>query len=89
MSEKEAKQLVLMSVLVTGLMAIAKEVFKGNSRDLPKMRILIGVLLAGFFLSILADFVPEIAGPFAIAMMIATLFSKDSERVFRRITTIT
>lgn len=79
MSEKEAKQIIITSILVTGLLAIAKNVFeqKGKELALPNMRILVGVLLAGFLLSVLAQFAPELAGPLALLLMVTAIFSSN------------
>lgn len=76
MSEKEAKQLILASILVTGLVAVGRRTIE--NKELPAMRILVGVLMSGFLLSVLAQFAPELAGPLALLLMITAIFSSGN-----------
>jgi hypothetical protein len=73
-NEKDAKQMILIALLVSGLMAASKDVFKGN---MPKGRIFFGILVAGLLLSILAEFAPEVAGPLAALLLVTALFGQD------------
>lgn len=76
MNEKEAKQLVLTSILVTGMVAVGRKAIE--KREIPSMRILVGVLISGFLLSVLAQFAPELAGPLALLLMITAIFSSGN-----------
>lgn len=75
MTEKDAKQMILMSILMSGLVAAGKEVTKGK---MPPGRIFYGILLAGFMLSMLAEFAPELAGPLAALLLVTSIFGSGN-----------
>jgi hypothetical protein len=75
MSEKDAKQLILASLLVSGLVASGKEIMRNK---MPSGRIFIGILVAGFMLSVLAEFAPELAGPLAVLLLITATFASGN-----------
>ena len=76
MTETEAKKLILSAMLVSGLVAVGRKVYE--KKKIPNMRILVGILLAGFLLSVLAQFAPELAGPMALLLMTTAIFGSGN-----------
>jgi hypothetical protein len=65
-SEKEAKRLALIAVLVAGGMATVRALGAG---DRPSVRIPIGMMVAGLGLTAAAELQPKIAGPLAALLL--------------------
>lgn len=75
MTETDAKQMILISLLISGAIAAGKRVTQGK---LPSGRIFFGILLAGVLLSVLAEFTPELAGPLAALLLITAVFGSGN-----------
>lgn len=69
----QARKMVLIGVLLLALTSIYRERRDPDGHD--TFRVLWGVGVVGMFLSLLADFVPQIAGPFAILIVLGSLTS--------------
>lgn len=67
----QARKLVLVGVVVLALTAVYRSRQDGN--DTTTFRALWGVGVVGWFLSLLADVVPTIAGPFAVLVALGSL----------------
>jgi len=69
MNSATAQQFVIFGIgLAAGISALA-EIAHGN---IPRLRILFGAVIAGVVLSIIAQFFPEIAGGFAVLILVGT-----------------
>ncbi len=68
----QARKMVLVGVVLLAIIAVYKD---KHGDEGSTFRTLWGVGVVGMFLSLLADFVPTIAGPFAILVVLGSLTS--------------
>lgn len=71
MNTAKADDVVLTSLALTGILAIADKVTVGDSPDV--VRVAIGVFLSGVFLTFAAQWQPELAAMLAVLALIAAV----------------
>ncbi len=79
MTQGQAKKVVVLALLVGGVIAVARKARAGKWDDVP--RVLVGQVIAAFFLSLLAEFKPQIAGPFALTVLAAVTLTEDIDEI--------
>jgi hypothetical protein len=67
----QARKLVLVSVLLLAVISVYRDRRRTDSAG--TFRVFWGVGVVGMFLSLLADFLPTIAGPFAVLVVLGSL----------------
>lgn len=77
----QARKMVLASLFVLALVTIYKD--RQSSNPQGTYRTFWGVGVVGIFLSLLADFLPQIAGPFAGLIALGSL-TNGGEQVLQR-----
>lgn len=77
-SKSQARKMVLVSIFLLGVIAVYREK-QGQAGSLYKRLWGIGVI--GVVLSLAADFVPTIAGPFAVLMVLGSLTSGGDKAI--------
>lgn len=70
----QARKMVLVGVLLLAIISVYRA-HKGSDSDKSQFQRLWAVAVVGMILSLLADFAPKIAGPFAILMVLGSLTS--------------
>jgi hypothetical protein len=78
MTQDAARQLVILALVTTLLVSIV------NTGGLPKPRLFIAGAFLFLVLGFLADFAPELAGPFAILLVVGVLLN-SGEGAFGRL----
>jgi hypothetical protein len=80
----QARKMVLVSLLVLALISVYRDrKHTGATGPSGDFRVLWGVGVVGMFLSLLADFLPQIAGPFAGLVALGSL-TNGGEQVLER-----
>jgi hypothetical protein len=77
----QARKMVLVGLLVLTLITVYKD--RRSSDPAGTFRVFWGVGVVGMFLSLLADFLPQIAGPFAALIALGSL-TNGGEQVLER-----
>jgi hypothetical protein len=67
----QARKMVLVSVFLLALITVYRD--RRDTSPKGTFRVFWGVGVVGMFLSLLADFVPQIAGPFAALIVLGSL----------------
>lgn len=67
----QARKMVLVGVLLLAVISVYRD--RGKQDSAGTFRVFWGAGVVGMFLSLLADFVPTIAGPFAILIVLGSL----------------
>ena len=75
----QARKMVLVSMFLLGVIAVYREKSPGGSGSLYKRLWGLGVI--GVVLSLAADFVPTIAGPFAVLMVLGSITSGGDKAI--------
>lgn len=70
MTPTGARKVVIFSMVITGGLALFREIKSG---DVPQLRIFIGTLFAAVFLAALSDAAPRLAASFAGIIVVSTL----------------
>lgn len=80
----QARKLVLVGVIVLALTAV----YRSRSSDTSTFRALWGAGVVGWFLSLLADVTPTIAGPFAVLVALGSLTNGGDKLLSQALGTI-
>lgn len=83
----QARKVVLASLFVLTLVSIYRDRAKSGGQQ-GTYRVLWGVGVVGMFLSLLADFVPQIAGPFAALVALGSLTHGGDQAIAKVLATI-
>ncbi len=67
----QARKMVLVGVFVLALISTYKN--RKQADPASTFRVFWGVAVVGMFLSLLADFLPQIAGPFAVLIVLGSM----------------
>lgn len=65
----QAKRLIIISMLVAGGLASISEFAE---RDLPRLRIALGVVIGGILLAVIAELSPSLAAGFAALILVTS-----------------
>lgn len=68
----QARKMVLASLAVVAFVSLYRDHKKTDAGQQGTFRVLWGVAVVGMFLSLLADFLPTIAGPFAVLVALGS-----------------
>lgn len=80
MTPEAARQLVIAALVVTMLVAVVQ------TGGLPRARLFIAGAFLFLILGFMADFVPQLAGPFAILLIVGVLLnSAEVTRILQQI----
>lgn len=77
----QARKMVLIGVFLLAILSTMRD-RKSQSAE-GTYRVLWGVSVVGLFLSVLADFAPKIAGPFAILIVLGSLTHGGEQAIAR------
>jgi hypothetical protein len=77
----QARKMVLVSIFLLALLSTYRDRKDASAKG--TFRVLWGVGVVGMFLSLLADFLPQIAGPFAVLIVLGSL-TNGGEQIIER-----
>lgn len=72
-SKVQARKMVLVSTFLLIILSVYRDRSSTTSTPQGTFRVVWGAGIVGMFLSLLADFVPQIAGPFAALIVLGSL----------------
>lgn len=81
----QARKMVLVGVLLLAIIGVYRDRSKETKQG--TFRVIWATAVVGLFLSLLADFLPTIAGPFALLIVLG-LLSKNGEKTFENILSV-
>lgn len=76
MNQTDAKRIITLFLFVGGGLNAARAVRRGQSQEIP--RIFIGVGIAALVLSLLSEAIPQVAGPVALTALVVSIFYGDT-----------
>lgn len=71
MNSAEAKRLAMVSTVAVGGLVAVNEFARKDGKGVNPVRVGIGLALTGAFLTLGAELVPEVAGPFALLFLVS------------------
>lgn len=71
MNAPQAKRYVVGALLVAGTLTATRDIARGGA---PQLRTAVGLAAAGVILGLAADIQPDIAGSFALLLIVGSIF---------------